>query len=168
MKGHWSHTCCTSKHLVDLYQVSIKTNVLKTGPDRPVRLSTGRSDRRPVTIPVRSGHLARKEVEPELNRLNRRSDRRTGRTGWFPPNRPTQSFFFFFLPASAWLFPCSPVTGASSLWQQPPRVGKPFPETLQSPVAGHSTPPPPRLFPLSPAVFEISKKFGDISQKSWS
>ena len=24
MKGHWSCTCCTSKHLVDLYQSSIK------------------------------------------------------------------------------------------------------------------------------------------------
>ena len=24
MKGHWSHTCCTSKHLVDLYQASTK------------------------------------------------------------------------------------------------------------------------------------------------
>ena len=24
MKGHWSCTCCTSKHLVDLYQASIK------------------------------------------------------------------------------------------------------------------------------------------------
>ena len=25
MKGHWSRTCHTSKHLTDLYQVSIKT-----------------------------------------------------------------------------------------------------------------------------------------------
>ena len=24
MKGHWSRACCTPKHLVDLYQVSIK------------------------------------------------------------------------------------------------------------------------------------------------
>ena len=24
MKGHWSRTCRTSKHLVDLYQASIK------------------------------------------------------------------------------------------------------------------------------------------------
>ena len=24
MKGHWSHTCRTPKHLVDLYQTSIK------------------------------------------------------------------------------------------------------------------------------------------------
>ena len=24
MKGHWSHTCCTSKHFVDLYQALIK------------------------------------------------------------------------------------------------------------------------------------------------
>ena len=24
MKGHWSHTCRTSKHLVDLYQASLK------------------------------------------------------------------------------------------------------------------------------------------------
>ena len=24
MKGHWSRTCCTPKHLVDLYQASIK------------------------------------------------------------------------------------------------------------------------------------------------
>ena len=24
MKRHWSSTCCTSKHLVDLYQVLIK------------------------------------------------------------------------------------------------------------------------------------------------
>ncbi|XP_065635567.1 uncharacterized protein LOC136070105 [Quercus suber] len=24
MKGHWSHTCCTPKHLVDLYQASLK------------------------------------------------------------------------------------------------------------------------------------------------
>ena len=41
MKGHWSHTCRTPKHLVDLYQASIKTNVLKTGQDRPVRPSIG-------------------------------------------------------------------------------------------------------------------------------
>ena len=25
MKGHWTHTCHTPKHLVDLYQTSIKT-----------------------------------------------------------------------------------------------------------------------------------------------
>ena len=24
MEGHWSRTCCTLKHLVDLYQASIK------------------------------------------------------------------------------------------------------------------------------------------------
>ena len=24
MKGHWLHTCCIPKHLVDLYQTSIK------------------------------------------------------------------------------------------------------------------------------------------------
>ena len=24
MKGHWSRTCCTLKHLVDVYQASIK------------------------------------------------------------------------------------------------------------------------------------------------
>ena len=24
MKGHWSRTCCTPKHFVDLYQASIK------------------------------------------------------------------------------------------------------------------------------------------------
>ena len=24
MEGHWSRTCCTPKHLVDLYQASIK------------------------------------------------------------------------------------------------------------------------------------------------
>ena len=24
MKGYWSRTCCTPKHLVDLYQTSIK------------------------------------------------------------------------------------------------------------------------------------------------
>ena len=24
MKGHWSRTCCTTKHLVDLYQASLK------------------------------------------------------------------------------------------------------------------------------------------------
>ena len=24
MKGHWSRTCCTLKHLVDLYQASTK------------------------------------------------------------------------------------------------------------------------------------------------
>ena len=24
MKEHWSHTCCTPKHFVDLYQASIK------------------------------------------------------------------------------------------------------------------------------------------------
>jgi hypothetical protein len=24
MKGHWSHTCRTPKHLIDLYQASIK------------------------------------------------------------------------------------------------------------------------------------------------
>ena len=24
MKGHWSHTCCTTKHLVNLYQSSLK------------------------------------------------------------------------------------------------------------------------------------------------
>ena len=26
MKGHWSRTCCTSKHLVNLYQTLIKGN----------------------------------------------------------------------------------------------------------------------------------------------
>ena len=26
MKGHWSRTCCTPKHVVDLYQASIKRN----------------------------------------------------------------------------------------------------------------------------------------------
>ena len=26
MKGHWSHTCCTPKHVVNLYQASIKGN----------------------------------------------------------------------------------------------------------------------------------------------
>ena len=141
-------------------------NVLKIGADRSYR-----SNRRSVTISVRSGHLARKEVEPKSNRLNRRSDRQIERIGRFPPNRPTQSFFFFFffsLPASARLFPLSSVTGASSCWQQPPHVGTPSLETLQSPVVSHSTPPSPQLFPLSPAVFEISKNFGNISQKSWS
>ena len=24
MKGHWSHTCCTSKHCKKLYQASLK------------------------------------------------------------------------------------------------------------------------------------------------
>ena len=24
MEGHWSRTCCTTKHLVDLYQASLK------------------------------------------------------------------------------------------------------------------------------------------------
>ena len=51
----------------------------------------------PVTIPVWSDHLARKEIEPESNRLNRRLDRQSGLTGQFPLNRPTQfSFFSFF------------------------------------------------------------------------
>ena len=26
MEGHWSRTCCTAKHLVDLYQTSLKEN----------------------------------------------------------------------------------------------------------------------------------------------
>ena len=44
MEGHWSHTCRTPKHLVDLYQASIKekekgieTNFAKhNGPEDPM------------------------------------------------------------------------------------------------------------------------------------
>ena len=44
MEGHWSHTCRTPKHLVDLYQASIKekekgieTNFAKhNGPENPM------------------------------------------------------------------------------------------------------------------------------------
>lgn len=50
--------------------------VLKTRPDRP------------VTVPVWSGQLGQKEVEPE-------SDRRIGQTVRLPPNRTVQLILFF-------------------------------------------------------------------------
>ena len=75
----------------------IKTNIVSEPAAPRLRrwslLNVLKTGRRPVIIPVRSGHLARKEVEPESNRLNRRSDRRTGRTGRFPSNRLAQFFF---------------------------------------------------------------------------
>ena len=50
MKGHWSRTCCTTKHLVDLYQAAIKgkDNQIETNfingqgtmdPDDPYQVS---------------------------------------------------------------------------------------------------------------------------------
>ena len=50
-----------------------KTIVLKTGPDRPVRPSANQ-------VPVRSGELGRKMIEPESDRVN----------------RTIQLFFFFY------------------------------------------------------------------------
>ena len=113
-------------------------NVLKIGADRSYR-----SNRRSVTISVRSGHLARKEVEPKSNRLNRRSDRQIERIGRFPPNRPPQSFFFFSF------FPSQHPRGCShcrrSLEHRPAGSS---PRTLESPPSkrckapSSATPPP--------------------------
>ena len=61
--------------------------VLKTGPDRPVRSPAGH----------RSGSvwsLDRMETEPKLDRLNRRSNRWTGR---FWGKKPVQMIWIFFL-----------------------------------------------------------------------
>ena len=57
--------------------------VLKLGPNRP------------IMVLVWSGQLGWKVVIPELDQLNRWSDRQTG---WFRWNRPIQ--LFFFLPLS--------------------------------------------------------------------
>ena len=55
------------------YPIATKNHDFKnrTGP---AGLTADRSDRRPVTIPVQSGHLNRKVFRPELGRLNRWSD----------------------------------------------------------------------------------------------
>ena len=64
--------------------------VLKTGPDRPVRSPAGHR-----SGSVRS--LDRMETEPGLDRLNRRSNRWTGRTGRFWGKKPVQMILIFFL-----------------------------------------------------------------------
>ena len=59
--------------------------VLKIKSDR-----TGWFDRRPITVSIWSDQLDRETIEPELNRLNRRPDRRTGPV----LSRPSSSFSF--------------------------------------------------------------------------
>ena len=56
--------------------------VLKTGPDRP------------ITVSVRSDQVARKKVEPKLDRLNQWFDQRIGRTNRFNPSSSLQQPFW--------------------------------------------------------------------------
>ena len=117
--------------------------VLKTGPDRP------------VTVLIWSDELDRKVIESESDRVNR-------------TNQPVPSELlgsFFFPPGIRATVPLLPATGVLSCWQHPSQNAAkprrrplntpppcraplqnssttPLPKTLQSPVTGHSTPPP--------------------------